>query len=115
MSEISRNIFNAVDMLVDKKLSNYKADLTASYVICDNSRAAEGIYTVSNNKDKGTVSFMVYKQTTDNYTYKIGDSVYILIPGGDYKEKKFIMGLENEIKDRIVPEQKEVPTHFISL
>ena len=40
----------------------------------------------------------------DNYTYKIGDSVYILIPGGDYKEKKFIMGLENEIKDRIVPE-----------
>lgn len=115
MSEISRNIFNAVDVLVDKKLSNYKADLTASYIICDNSRAAEGIYTVSNNKDKGTVSFLVYKQTTDNYTYKIGDSVYILIPGGDYKEKKFIMGLENEIKDRIVPEQKEPPTHFISL
>jgi len=61
MSEISNNIFNAVDILVDKKLSNYKADLTASYVICDNSRAAEGIYTVSNNKDKGTVSFIVYK------------------------------------------------------
>lgn len=118
MSDISTSIFNAVDILVSKALSEYEADISNSYIICDASKAEFNQYTVSNSADstKGTVSFEVYKQANDDQTYKVGDSVYVLIPGGDYTQKKFILGLAtNQVTKMPTPSSAEAEADFVAL
>lgn len=115
MSELSNNILNAMSIVSTKIAEQQKADITSVYVICDTTNAALGEYKVSLSKDGSTAVFPVYKQTTDNYQYEIGDSVYILIPGGNYSEKKFIMGLQSDAEMRETPEEKEVTGPFVTL
>ena len=115
MSELSNNILNAMSIVSTKIAEQQKADITSVYVICDTTNAALGEYKVSLSKDGSTAVFPVYKQTTDNYQYEIGDSVYILIPRGNYSEKKFIMGLQSDAEMRETPEEKEVTGPFVTL
>lgn len=81
----SEDLFNAIKTIVDKSISKVSYDKTIVCTIEDNSKASEGEYTVSD----GSASFTAYSEKT-NYTQ--GASVYVIIPQGNYENKKLIVG-----------------------
>ena len=81
----SEDLFNAIKTIVDKSISKVSYDKTIVCTIEDNSKASEGEYKVSNNGQ----SFTAYSEKT-NYT--LGASVYVIIPQGNYENKKLIVG-----------------------
>ena len=81
----SEDLFNAIKTIVDKSISKVAYDKTIVCKIEDNSKASEGEYKVSNSGQ----SFTAYSEKT-NYT--LGASVYVIIPQGNYENKKLIVG-----------------------
>ena len=75
----------AVDTIVGEKLKGISFDQTIVCSIQDDSKRAEGIYTVSD----GSIRFDAY---SDNTGYRTGNEVYVSIPQGDWAQQKFITG-----------------------
>lgn len=80
--QMAENMLTAMQIIAESQPNNN--DITIDGFIIDASRAKEGVYTVGS----GYSQFTAYAFTT----YKENDDVYILIPGGDYNETKFIVG-----------------------
>lgn len=77
-------ICQAVDIIVQQRLSELKFDETIICTIIDNSRKSQGRYQVQ----YGSMVFEAYGENT-NYDNNI--QVYVLIPKGDYTQKKIII------------------------
>lgn len=80
--QMAENMLTAMQIIAESQPNNN--DITIDGFIIDASRAKEGVYTVGS----GYSQFTAYAFTT----YKDNDDVYILIPGGDYNNTKFIVG-----------------------
>ena len=80
--QMAENMLTAMQIIAESQPNNN--DITIDGFIIDASRAKEGVYTVGS----GYSQFTAYAFTT----YKENDDVYILIPGGDYNNTKFIIG-----------------------
>ena len=83
MSNITQDLFAAIDMIVQKRMNEMSFDTTI----------------VGEIKEKKTDHYMVQHGNTayiayalNNESYLVGDQVYITIPQGDYNAKKIIVG-----------------------
>ena len=77
-------LFQGIDIIVDKKLSEVAYDTTIVCTVTDISNAKNGEYQVSD----GTIKFKVFSE--DNY--KLNEQVRVQIPQGDYTRTKYIIG-----------------------
>ena len=88
MADIIENICEAVDVIVERRLSSLQFDKTITAIIQSIDGTAEegkeNKYIVTD----GTTQYTVYS----NNVYKENTSVYVSIPNGDYNQKKFIVG-----------------------
>ena len=78
-------LFQGVDILIDRKLKDISFDTTIICTIVDASDSKNGRYQVTD----GTVRFEAY---SDNDKYKVNDQVRVSIIKGDLIKKKFIVG-----------------------
>ena len=84
----------AVDTIVKKRLENVSYDNTVVAEVIDAVNAQYGHYVVQEGK-------ITYDVLSDNTSYKVGDKVYVTIPGNDYSKTKIILSAykdEDEIK-----------------
>lgn len=85
---ISESILQAVDLLIDSKTSKLQYDKTVQATIYRIDNVDEGEYKVRYN---GNI-FTAYAQDIEK-VYKIDDTVYVVIPEGDFSNRKIISGL----------------------
>lgn len=114
MSNLAKSLYETTQLIINHSLSQINSDITAVYVISDDSKSSIGEYKVSTNKEGSNVNFVAYTQSNDTYKYQVGDSVYVLIPGGKYEETKFIVGLSSG-SVIAAPTDKETASSFIAL
>lgn len=83
------NFYQGIDFLIDKRIQTTPRDVTTLMTIVDNTQAAFGAYKVA------------YESITDtaysyNNLYSVGDRVWVLVPKGQSKSQKFILGKDME-------------------
>ena len=83
--KVSDTLFEALDIIINKRIEAVQKDKTILCVVEDNSKAEEGEYIVSNASAK----FTAYSENT---AYRNGQNVWVLIPEGDYNNEKKIIG-----------------------
>lgn len=84
MENITKNLFEATDILINKKLQSLKYDRT---ILVKLYRNDSGFYTI---EYQGQVFDNV--QSINNIEYENGNYVYVLVPEGDINKTKFILG-----------------------
>lgn len=91
-NNIEQQICQAVDIIVQKAISEagYDKTIQATIVSCIDSTI--GKYEVSYQNSK----FYAYTSSTD-ITYTKGTSVYVLIPGSDFSKNKTILGTTKKL------------------
>ena len=92
---ISKNTLEAINIILQKRLDQLQFDKTIDATIIDDSKAKDGIYTVST----GNTTFLAYSTETG---YEKKDVVMITIPQGDYSKQKIIIGKQTD-KDNKSP------------
>lgn len=85
-SDISEQLFQAIDAIVQERLKQLNFDKTIIATIINNDKRDFGCYQVSTDNN---IKFKVYSEITK---YNIGDKVYIRVPEGDYTKQKVIIG-----------------------
>lgn len=92
-SELEKSLLEAIGYLVDNRVQNVDRDktITATIVSCDN--ALEGKYKIQYNDGILTA----YAQ--DGASYNTNQTVYVLIPLGDFSKKKTIIGKASNVSD----------------
>lgn len=85
MPDVSEKLFEAMTILIDKKLESVKFDETIRATIEDISNADSGEYIVTT----GSAKFKAYSTETK---YKKDDAVLVTIPQGNYDNQKIIIG-----------------------
>ena len=92
-SKYQKSILDAIDYLVNNRVQNLDRDKTivAGIVACSNALKQE--YKVSYNG--GTI--VAYAQ--DGANYERNQSVYVLVPQGDFSARKTIIGKATNVTD----------------
>ena len=85
MADLTENLFEAINIVTEKKLKAVKFDETISATIVDASKAEKGEYIVST----GSAKFTAYGTETK---YREKDTVMVTIPQGNYDNQKIIIG-----------------------
>ena len=85
-TKIAESLFDAINIIASKKVSDLPYDKTLICTIVDNSNAEKGEYTVTD----GVSEFLAYTEVTD---YRNNAKVYVTIPNGDMLNKKYIASL----------------------
>ena len=83
--DVSETLFQAVDILIDKKIEAVKFDKTIEATVENANNANNGQYTVSS----GAAKFIAYSYDTQ---YKENDVVLVTIPQGNFDNQKIIIG-----------------------
>ena len=83
-NEAMENLFQAIDIITQERLTNLGYDKTIKATIIDDSKADKGEYIVSD----GSSDFEAYSDVK----YSKGTIVYVIIPQGDYNNTKIIVG-----------------------
>lgn len=91
-SEISEQIFKAIDAIVLHRLAELKFDRTVLATIKDSSQRDIGKYIVTTDNN---ISFEAFSDRVDLFD---GLQVYIRIPEGDYTKRKTISGLYEPVQ-----------------
>ena len=81
---INSNICEAIETIVQSELDKRSYDTTIIAVITDDSKRADGAYTVSD----GSVKFEAYAESPE---YRTGDQVLVSIQQGDWRLAKTII------------------------
>lgn len=85
-NELTEQLFEAMSIIAQAKVSNLPYDQTIVCTIVDNANAKEkNEYTVTD----GTSTFIAYSENTD---YRVNTKVYVTIPNNDMLNKKHITG-----------------------
>lgn len=84
-NKVSNDLFEAINIITQKALQSVNFNATKKCTITDNTNAKNGTYGVSD----GTTSFIAYSQDT---TYRLNDTVQVLIPNNDFNQQKMIIG-----------------------
>ena len=92
-NQLQDAILDAIDTLVNHRIENLQADktVTATIVQCTNSLTGE--YKCSYNGG------LLYAYAQEGVTYTQNQSVYILVPQGDFTQKKTIVSKTQAIED----------------
>ena len=85
-SDISEQLFQAIDAIVQERLRQLKIDKTIIATITNNDKRRFGCYQVSTDNN---IQFNAYSEYTN---YNVGEKVYINILDGDYTKQKVITG-----------------------
>ena len=85
MSNVSENLFQAMDIIIAERLNGLNYDKTILCKIEDDSKKDKGEYIVSD----GSSSFIAISKDA---TYMNGASVYVTVPTGDFNQQKLIVG-----------------------
>ena len=83
-TEITEQLFEAIDTIVQERLRKLPYDKTVLATILNNNEKNKGKYTVTTDNN---ITFDVYSNNTN---YDINDIVYVRIPQGDYSQRKVI-------------------------
>lgn len=78
-------LFQGVDILIERKLKDVSYDTTIVCTITDDSDSKNGKYQVTD----GTIRFDVY---SDSDKYKVNDQVRVSVANSDYSDTKYIVG-----------------------
>lgn len=81
---IAESVIGAIDTVVKGAIRDLKYDQTIEAIIISSDKAADGVYTVKTE----TASFEAYSSNR----YYVNDTVYVMIPQGDFNKQKFITG-----------------------
>lgn len=84
-NEAMENLFKAIDIITAERLSNLGYDKTIKATIIDDSKSAQGQYTLTD----GSSTFVAYAA---DVLYKKDMTVYVIIPEGDYNNQLLIVG-----------------------
>lgn len=90
MNAYGENFCRAVDTIIAERLQELSFDKTITCKVVSVTDQEQGKYLVSN----GSSEFYAY--VNDNSTYKEKNSVHVLIPEGDFNNKKLIVGSATE-------------------
>ena len=102
-TELQESILKAISAVADNSIDKAKTDLTIECEIEKIQNAAKGVYTVKYTENKFTA------HSTNGLSYSIGDSVYVLVPQGDFSKNKVILGLtEGAVKEK----KSQVQNHY---
>lgn len=96
--EYVNNLFEAVSLIIDKKISQINFDQTLRCYLQRNSNGfikKDGEYLVQ----YGALSFYATPTGTIQDTDKI---VYVLVPMGDFSQKKFIVSKESSNSSTVI-------------
>ncbi len=85
-TDISEQLFEAIDAIIKQRLSKLDFDKTITGTITDNSNKNFGKYQVTTDSN---IIFTAYSEIT---VYEVGEKVYIRIPENDYTKQKVITG-----------------------
>lgn len=85
-NSVSENLFEAVNLLIDKKLSEVTFDTTLICEVIETNLFNKSEHIVKNN----SMTFKAYSLNEE--TYFKGSKVYVTIPQGNYNLKKIILG-----------------------
>lgn len=85
MSNVSENLFQAMDIIIAERLNGLNYDKTILCKIEDDSKKDKGEYTVTD----GASTFIAISKDA---TYTKGSSVYVTVPTGDFNQQKLIVG-----------------------
>lgn len=83
--DYAEELFNAVEVLLNKKIETVKFDETIVATVVDASKSDIGVYTVTT----GNAKFIAYSAET---VYRENDMVLVTIPQGNYNNQKVIIG-----------------------
>ena len=84
--DIIEDVLGAIDIISQAKLNDMKFNKTDLCTIEKVVNKEKGEYLVST----GSLKYAAFAQ--DSATYREGNSVYVLVPNGDYNEEKLIVG-----------------------
>ena len=87
MNNIQESIFQAIDVITEKRISEIKFDKTIDCIVTSDANSDKGEYEVKYQD----IVFTAYS-SNNTVKYKIDDNVYVLIPQGDFSVKKNIIG-----------------------
>lgn len=85
MGYLNEELFNAIDILMNKKLSKLPYDKTIIGIIIDDSNKDDHWYTIKYENIR-------FKAYGENQEYKKNDVVRIQVINGDFSKTKFITG-----------------------
>lgn len=109
MSQIEQTICEAVDILVNRAISQAQFDKTIKGLIVSLVDSVSGKYKVRYQGDL----LYAYAGTAD-MEFKVGDEVYILVPQGDFSGDKTILGttrkLGESVGETVLPENERYET-----
>lgn len=92
---IQENIFQAIDIITEKKINEIPFDKTVEGMVWVGSKPDEGEYQIKYQDITFTaysnINTVKYKETTSTSSPN-GDVVYVLVPQGDFGNKKTIIG-----------------------
>ena len=81
---IAESVIGAIDTVVKGAIRDLKYDQTIEAIVTSSAKAADGVYTVKSEN----ASFEAYSTSR----YYVNDTVYVMIPQGDFSKQKFITG-----------------------
>lgn len=81
---IADSVIGAIDTVIKGAIQDLKYDQTIEAIVTSSDKAADGVYTVKSE----TASFEAYSSNR----YYVNDTVYVMIPQGDFNKQKFITG-----------------------
>ena len=86
-NNIQESIFNAIDVITDKKINDIKFDKTIECIIENDGEADKGKYTARYQD----IIINIFS-SNNTVKYRKGENVYVLVPQGDFSNKKTIIG-----------------------
>ena len=86
-TELQESFLQAISKIADDSISKSKSDLTIECKIVKVQNSAKGIYTVQYTENNFTA------HSANGANYAVNDSVYVLVPEGDFSKNKVIIGL----------------------
>ena len=93
-TDISENIYQAIDTLIDARLQNINFNSTVLCTVIDDSKAASGIFTVDNAGVK-------FQATSLDKSLRNNDQVYVTIPNNDFSAQKIILCKKDDFEEEV--------------
>lgn len=100
MSNLTEDIFEAINIIASAKLKEISYDTTKICTIVDDTNKKEGKYIVTD----GAIKFEAYSESTK---YRINDAVRVSVPNGDFTQSKYIVG-------KYAAEEVYIPLTYVS-
>ena len=97
MSNIQESIFKAIDVITDKKIGEIKFDKTIECIIENDAEADKGKYTA---RYQDIIINIFSNNNTVRYGH--GTNVYVLVPQGDFSNKKTIIGKVENVGEEFI-------------